>query len=258
MRRWFARAAPTLPKHDAAIAAIIAGTATAGRAAAWKQRTVAVRHVGRERQPVAIVDDFAPDPDALREAAASAVFAPGRLHYPGLRAPLPPGYFKDNAALIAQLLRDLLDLPDGARVLDASFSIVTVPPAELRVEQRLPHVDALEPGRIALVHYLSPADPDGTAFFRHRATGFETLDADRSRTYLPTLNAELARGGVPGAGYIAADSALFEHLDTVPARYNRAVLYRSAMLHSGAITPGRDLPADPATGRLTITGFLAG
>ena len=222
------------------------------------ERTVGVHRFGREQHPIAVVDDFAADPDALRAAAAAAAFGPAGHYYPGIRAPLPPGYFAANADLISQLLRDLFDLPDGARVLDASFSIVTTSPEALAAEQRMPHVDAFDAGRIALVHYLSPGDTDGTAFFRHRATGFESIDSVRSRTYLPVLNAELAASGAPAPGYIAADSPLFEHLGTVPARYNRAILYRSAMLHSGAITPGRPLPADAATGRLTVTGFLAG
>ncbi len=218
-------------------------------------RTVGVRRVGREAQPVAIIDGFAPDPDALRAAAASARFAPAGQHYPGIRAPLPPGYFAPNVALLNTLLADLFGHANGARVLDAAFSIVTAEPAALSVEQRLPHVDALDPGRIALVHYLAAGDPDGTAFFRHRSTGFETLDTARSRTYLPTLRAELA-GGIVAAAY-PGDDALFELLDIVPARDNRAIVYRSAMLHSGSITPGRALPADPATGRLTVTAFLA-
>jgi hypothetical protein len=221
------------------------------------QRAVAVRRVGRERQPVAIIDEFAADPDALRAAAAAATFAPAGRHYPGISARLPPSYFRPHAAMFAQLLADLFDLPEGARVLDASFSIVTAAPETLTLEQRIPHVDALEPGRIAMVHYLGPDDPDGTAFFRHRATGFETLNAARSAQYLPRLNAEI-RAAPPAADYLAGHSPLFELLETVPARYNRAILYRSAMLHSGAITPGRALPADPLSGRLTVTAFLAG
>ncbi len=219
-------------------------------------RTVAVRHFGREQQPVAIVDDFSADPEALREAAAAASFGPAGRHYPGIRAPLPAGYFTANAALVGQLLRELFGVT-GAKVLDASFSIVTTVPDKLSIAQRLPHVDALEPGRIALVHYLREGDTDGTAFFRHRATGFETLNAARSPTYLAALNAEV-RDRPPETGYIAGASPLFEHLGTVEARYNRAVFYRSAMLHSGAITAGRALPASARDGRLTVTGFLAG
>lgn len=219
-------------------------------------RRVVVRHLGRERQPVAIVDDFSADPEALRTAAAAETFVPASHHYPGLRAPLPPGYFAANAALISQLLRELFGLT-GAKVIDASFSIVTTSPAALTVEQRLPHVDAIAAGRIALVHYLGQAETDGTAFFRHRATGLETISEARSADYLVRLNAEL-RDYEPAAGYIIGDSPLFEHIGTVEARYNRAIFYRSAMLHSGAITAGRALRATPRGGRLTVTGFLAG
>lgn len=221
------------------------------------ERTVAVRRIGRERQPVAVIDDFAADPDGLRAFAAAMTFKPAGRHYPGISAPLPRGYFAPHVALFSQILRDLFDMPEGARVLDASFSIVTVAPEKLALAQRIPHVDAFEPGRIAMVHYLGLDDPDGTAFFRHRATGYESLDAARSIDYRPRLDAEL-RAGAPGTGYIAGDSPLFEHLGTVSARYNRAILYRSAMLHSGAITPGRALLADPLRGRLTVTAFLAG
>ncbi len=41
------------------------------------------------------------------------------------------------------------------RLMDASFLIVTTTPERLSVEQRLPHVYAPEPRRVALVHYLS-------------------------------------------------------------------------------------------------------
>ena len=220
------------------------------------ERRVVVRRFGRERQPVAIVDDFAADPEALRNAADAATFVPASHHYPGLRAPLPPGYFAANAALIGQLLRELFGLT-GAKVIDASFSIVTTPPAALTIAQRIPHVDAIEAGRIALVHYLGPADTDGTAFFRHRATGFETISVARSTNYLARLNAEL-REHEPDARYLTGDTPLFEHIGTVEARHNRAIFYRSTMLHSGAITAGRPLPATPRDGRLTVTGFLAG
>ena len=42
----------------------------------------------------------------------------------------------------------------------------------------------------------------------------------------------------------------------VAAQPNRAVIYRSSLLHSGAIAPGAALGDDPARGRLTVTAFL--
>ena len=216
---------------------------------------ISARMVGAERQPVAMVDGFHPDPDALRAVALAARFGPGLRLYPGIRADLPIDYFHATRTVLEMVVSQVFGAREGATLIDASFSIVTRPPGELSVQQCIPHVDGVEPGRIGLVHYLSPQGGDGTAFFRHRATGFEALDAARSPTYLAQLNRELD-GAAPPVGYMAEGNALFERTAHVEGRYNRAVIYRSAMLHSGAITPGATLSSDPATGRLTVTAFL--
>ncbi|MEH3034885.1 MAG: DUF6445 family protein [Sphingomonas adhaesiva] len=216
---------------------------------------IVARRIGAEAQPIAIVDGFHPDPAALRAAALVARFEPGRHHYPGLRAALPPGYFAAVRPALTAVLAGVFDQRGGVSLLDASFSIVTTPPARLSVTQRLPHVDATDPRRIALVHYLGAGD--GTAFFRHRATGFETVDRGRAAGYLDMLNAELRRDGAPPAAYVADSTPLFERTALVEARPNRAVIYRSALLHSGAIQPDAVLSPDPADGRLTITAFLS-
>jgi hypothetical protein len=212
--------------------------------------------IGREREPLATIDDFADDPDALRTAAGEAAFAPAGEHYPGLRAPLPSGYLAGQLPVIAQAVSRAFGRCRRIHVVDAAFSIVTRPAADLHIRQRLPHVDAYGQERIALVHYLSPTDGDGTAFFRHRATGFETIDATRAPGFFGRLDDELREGAAP-VGYIAGDTALFERTAVAPSRYNRALLYRSYMLHSGAISPDASLSPDPALGRLTVTGFFA-
>ena len=216
---------------------------------------ITARRVGAEAQPVAIIDSFHPHPAALRAAAVAAAWEPARRHYPGLRAGLPDDYLAQVRTVIALVMREVLGVAGGVDVLDASFSLVTTPPDRLTATQRLPHVDAVEPGRIALVHYLSPGGGDGTAFFRHRTTGFETIDAARA----PGFHAALAReiGVAPPAGYVHEDTPLFVRTAHVEARFNRAVLYRSAMLHSGAIAHPDTLSDDPAAGRLTVTAFLS-
>jgi len=216
---------------------------------------IAARRIGAERQPIAIVDNFHPDPDALRAAALVARFEPGRNHYPGVRAALPSSYFAQVRPALLPVLREVFGQPRGVELLDASFSIVTTPPDQLTAQQRLPHVDAVQPRRIALVHYLTPEGGDGTAFFRHRATGFETIDAVRSTPYLAALNAELSTE--PAAAYPYGETTLFDRIAHIEAQYNRAVIYRSAQLHSGAIAPDAPLDADPAKGRLTATAFLS-
>lgn len=216
---------------------------------------IVARRIGTEGEPVVTIDGFHPDPGGLRGAAATARFQLGRHHYPGIRAALPADYFARVRPALGPVLREVFGAA-ATDLIDASFSIVTRPPDLLEPVQRLPHVDAIEPGRLALVHYLSPGDGDGTMFYRHRQTGFETITAERAPRYHATLRAELARDGAPPAAYIAGDSAQFEAIAAVSGRYNRAVVYRSALLHSGAIAPDAILSDDPTIGRLTVTAFL--
>lgn len=217
---------------------------------------VSIEHIGREREPVVVLDDFAADPDALRTVAATRDFGPASHHYPGVRAALPDDYLANQLRYIVTVLAEAFGQAGPVEVIDASYSIVTTRPEDLAIGQRLPHCDAHARDRIALIHYLS-LDTDGTAFFRHRSTGFETVDERRAAVYADQLAAELRHGGPPPGAYITGDTPLFERTMVAEARYNRALLYRSCLLHSGAIAPDAALSADPATGRLTITGFLS-
>ncbi|MGY2733930.1 DUF6445 family protein [Sphingomonas sp. UYP23] len=216
-----------------------------------------VHRVGREAQPVVVIDGFAADPDALRAAAIAATFGPAMQHYPGVRAALPPTYMPAQVEALADVLGPVLGRAGAVALIDASFSIVTTPPEALDIRQRLPHCDAFGADRIALVHYLAPDGGDGTAFFRHRSTGFETIDEDRAPIFFGQLEAEIRHGGVPPARYVTGDTALFERTLEIEARYNRALVYPSYLLHSGAIAPDAPLSCDPAEGRLTVTAFLS-
>ena len=214
--------------------------------------------VGDERRTVIVIDDFSAEPDSLRQAAARVTFEPARHAYPGLRGALPPSYWPDHAATVAQAAA-LLGLPTGsATLIDASFSIVTTPRAALSLAQRLPHCDSHERGRIAFVHYLDrSAASGGTAFYRHRSTRFETVDRGRAPIFDGQLDAELRYGRPPAADYVGEADRLFERIAAVPARYDRAVVYHSFALHSGVVPADASLTADPSTGRLTVTGFLS-
>lgn len=220
-----------------------------------------VETIGAEAQPLVILDDFAPDPDALRGHAAAAGFTPALNHYPGVRAELPPSYLATQLPVIAAAVAEAFGRAGPLTVVDASFSIVSTPADALSIAQRLPHIDAFSAGRIALVHYLAlpgnPAGDDGTAFYRHRATGFETVTEARRDLFFRHLDTEIRHRGPPPPGYVAGDTPLFECIHRQPARYNRALLYRSWNLHSGAISPDSPLAADPGEGRLTVTAFLS-
>ncbi len=218
--------------------------------------TIRIETIGAEAQPLVILDDFAPDADALRGHAATADFVPARHHYPGVRAALPPSYLDAQLPVIAAAAAEAFGRTGRVAVIDASFSIVSTPADALAMAQRLPHIDAFTPDRIALVHYLFPEGGDGTAFYRHRATGFETIDEARRDIFFAISTPNCATA--PAAARLCCgDTPLFECIRSEPARYNRALLYRSSNLHSGAIGPDAGLSPDPGAGRLTVTAFLS-
>src|SRR3546814_16139856 len=84
-----------------------------------------------------------------------------------------------------------------------------------------------------------------------------TVDEMRRDLFFRHLDTEIRHGGAPPPGYLLGDTPLFECVRTEPARYNRALLYRSWNLHSGAISAASALTADPVAGRLTVTAFLS-
>ena len=219
--------------------------------------TVTVHQIGSECEPVAVIENFAPDPDAIRDDAASRIFGPGDNHYPGVKSPAPTCYLERQWAVLKPVFNEVFGIKGKVGVLDVSYALVTTAPATLGLEQRLPHVDALAPGRLALIHYLVPGGCDGTAFYRHRKTGFETVDHARSAAYYTSLNDDLRTQGPPPLAYLDDNTPLFERIHHFDGRYNRALVYRGRVLHSGSIAADRELSADPLTGRLTITGFFA-
>jgi hypothetical protein len=213
---------------------------------------------GREGQPVVVIDDMLSDPDQWRQVAAQARFAPIRPFHPGVSVAVP-------ARLAAQLRDELEPLIGATFALDpvppassCFLSLVTTPPEALAPIQRLPHVDGLEAERIAILVYLAGTEKGGTAFFRQRATGFETVDAERRPAFEAALEAGLAEHGEPPAAYMGGDTALYERIGLYEARPNRGLIYRSHMLHSAAIVPGAELPEAAASGRLTLNAFLSG
>lgn len=212
--------------------------------------------LGREGEPLLAIDALLADPAALVEAAAATPFAPAHGPaggYPGLRAPAPLDYVEAVARALLPLMVEAFALPPGIalRRAECNFSLVTLPPDRLHATQRAPHVDTTDPWQFAILHYLCDAGHGGTAFYRHRATGYETLDPTR----LPAYDAARAREGA-GTGYVAGDDAWFTEIGRADAAPNRLVAYRSRLLHSGVIADPARLSADPRAGRLTANIFL--
>ncbi|RZJ93476.1 MAG: hypothetical protein EON88_15205 [Brevundimonas sp.] len=219
------------------------------------QQRIRVETVGAEAVPVVVIDDFSPDPDALVEEAVRLSYQPLGAFYPGPRAPVGAAYFKGLNGVIAAVAKQVFGAADRIACDRALYSISTASPGDLSLAQRIPHVDDTEPGKLAIVHYLSRADLGGTAFYRHRSTGFERITPDRHRAYLDALNADFAAHGEPPPGYIDGDTALFEQTAAVRPAFNRALIYPGNLLHCACLA-GQTLSSDPRVGRLTVASFL--
>ena len=217
---------------------------------------VRVEHVGREAAPVIVVDDLLSDPEPLlRDAYAATYGAPKIKAFPGVRAPTPADYPAVLRRALLPLLKDVFAL-EGCDLVGGTseFSLVTRRPEALEPRQRVPHTDTPDPGLIALLHYLTPGGTSGTSFYRHRATGFESITADRRARYEAALTEEMNRGAPDG--YIGGDTEAFERTGGFEGTFNRLLAYRGSLLHSGDVARDFGFSANPREGRLTANTFF--
>jgi hypothetical protein len=217
---------------------------------------IRVEWVGAEREPVVVVDDFVAEVASVAAAATSSSLRDTGDYYPGRRAVVDAAYLSTIGPTMGNVLREFFGARRGVQVLRAYYSLATTLPAQLAVSQRIPHVDAYDSQQIALVHFLGEHDLGGTAFFRQRSTGFETVDTSRRQRYHEALAADLQRHGEPPPEYIGMTSPLFERTHVCPPRCNRAIFFRGTLLHCAALDGVHELPGDPRQGRLTVAGFL--
>jgi len=215
-----------------------------------------IHYQGTERRPLIAIDDFWPDPEALREDAASLRMTSIGPHYPGVRAAVPARLAETMRRRIAPLLAEHFALDPAPAVSESYYSLVTTAPADLAPIQRLPHFDGVEPRRIAVLLFLGHGEQGGTAFYRQRATGYETVDASRLDRYRAALDTDVRTHGLPDAGYIAGDTPLYERIAVQPAVFNRAIVYAGNTLHCAYLPPEVALHTDPLAGRLTLNLFL--
>lgn len=211
-----------------------------------------IKYVGQSKEPIVIIDDFHPDLEALLADAVNAPFARHAEFYPGIQAPADPAHLQPVAQCLTKALKEVFCVQRGVSLVQCSYSLVTTEDTELSPIQRLPHVDTTDPGRFALLHYLARAEQGGTAFYRHRATNLYVLSEKNYATYKMTLEDE----GLPKAGYMRGSDDRFEMISHIEAKPNRAILYRSALLHSGLIPKDAELSSKPALGRLTLNSFF--
>lgn len=220
--------------------------------------TVQKTTIGREQAPLLIIDNLVSDADSLVELAASKVFTDVASYYPGVRAKAPLSYQQFVLTRLRELFGETFGLrPSTLRFTACYFSLVTTPPEQLTHLQRIPHIDSVFGSELACVHYLFKQELGGTAFYRHRRTGFEIITAERKMEYFEAVEAEKAGPDNPASQYIGGTTPLYEQLRSETGVFNRMLVYRRNSLHSGSIARQAALDTNPRTGRLSVNGFLA-
>jgi hypothetical protein len=172
-----------------------------------------------------IIDDFYPDPDAVRDFALKQDFTVSG-NYPGLRT----GSFAtaDNKRRFESILgRNINYFPEGY---NGSFQIVT---SELK---SWIHRDRTRFGGVV---YLTPDPPvnSGTIFYRHRETGLVKAP-DKAAEARLNLDAN--------------DEAKWEVIDRIGNKYNRLILFDGFLTHKSDEYFGNSRE----TGRLFQTFFF--
>ena len=218
--------------------------------------TLSLDHFGSEAQPILTVGNALSDADAVIDIASRHSYRPMGPFYPGIRAGVSEKIAMPLVEPLADRLVESFGLARPPRYRECFLSLVTRRAQELSPIQRLPHFDGVEPTRLAVLLYLDRAERGGTAFYRQRATGYESVDADRFERYRSELDREAAEKGVPESGYISGDTPLFQQVHAVAGRFNSMVVYRGNTLHCAQLAAGFSPGATPADGRLTLNLFL--
>lgn len=213
--------------------------------------------IGEEKAPLLVVDNFVRDPDALVEQAENLTYEPPKVAYPGVRALASKNYQQFLLRGLGPRIFEYFELKGrGLRLSMCHYSLVTKSPEELTLVQRIPHVDSFDSNGLATIHYLFRQNMGGTAFYRHRKTGFEVIDESRKMEYFTSLESEMQGSQAPAAEYINGDTPLFEQIGKQEGIFNRLLIYRRNSLHSGCIDKDFVPDSNPLTGRLSINSFI--
>lgn len=208
--------------------------------------------LGKEREPLLVVDNVLGDMEALVDIAARQTFVPpgSDSYYPGLNARLPAAYIPMIMSALAAPLTSIFSVPSAAQQnVFGFFGLATTPREAMSRAQAAPHIDAFHIHGIAGVHYLTGEHFGGTAFYKHKATGFERISPSRSHIYQRARKTEIEAHAAP-------IDDLYEEIAYFDAVPNRLLVYRAGQLHSARLAAGKALPTDVRNGRLTANFFF--
>ncbi len=185
-------------------------------------------------QSLIVIDDFYPDPEAVRRTALGCEYAEvtGARTFPGRnsRQKFTP---KGMDQAVSQVIGARVAVDPDPDTTHGKFRITLAADAS----RYLVHADPTQLDWVGVI-YLNPPEQcrGGTAFFRHQG-----LNSDRT----PTSQEELAAYGPSSMAELLRqdgnDPDKWQHLMTVPMRFNRLILYRPWSWHSAGAAFGTSL-----------------
>ena len=120
-----------------------------------------------------VVDDFLLDTNSVMNFAHNiAYFNPmfsDNSFYPGIRDNMPQPYLRVLHAFFQNEILPKIDNKNYQEsILHKSLlSLVSCKPANLIVDQKVPHIDSCDERDYAFVHYLSPEELGGTSIYKY-------------------------------------------------------------------------------------------
>lgn len=220
-----------------------------------------IHAIGNSKSKVIVIDDFLPNPHEIVKIAENMCPFPKErdFYYPGVRR-----YFEDSDTNALEYMDNLIraSIPffnseygaNGLGLNSIGFSVVTTPPSELKLIQCYPHYDSSDARDIAILHYLNPKPMGGTAFYRHKSTGFEIISDENKSAYIQAFEHETKNQNPQS--YIDGSNEFFEEIARFDNVFNRALIYQGAILHSGNIGNDFAFSLSPPDWRLTTTCFV--
>jgi hypothetical protein len=220
---------------------------------------VELARIGRRGIKVSLIDNVLQDPQGVAALGFAQSYAEDRSNlYPGLRAAMPESFSTAFRAWLTPILQRNGVLGANQTIdRDTSFfSVVTTASKDLLPIQCIPHFDSTDPNLFAAVIYLCDARFSGTAFYRHRRTGYEEITQENLNNYQLALNSDMRVHGIPKREYVAEDSVLFETIFSNELKFNSAIVYPGRILHAAKIEKQFNPPKDKSEWRLTVTALL--
>jgi hypothetical protein len=218
-----------------------------------------IQEIGNEKTKIIVIDGFSRSPNNLIDYVTSE----GKFichereenFYPGVICPSDPSYTNDLYKTLKPIIKKVYKLPVAyPKSLESSFAMVTFDPSELNQNQKIPHYDSVSSGQLAVLLYLCEPPFEGTAFYRHIETGYETITRERKENYWSLAEPKLASDYYSDT-YANNGNTEYEKIGDIAVKFNRLIIYPSKLLHSSMINP-EHLSSDPLKGRLTLRTFI--